>query len=415
MKEPSEVLGMCHPKIAYVTARTPFGAGETFVLEEMLALDKLGIHLTIVPRNPPPDIFHKEAQALIEKAVWLPLVNMRMIGSFAFSLLTKAGLRRLLASFLHHSRTWRILAKNLAVLPKAAHVARILEEKGVERIHAHWGSTTATMAWAMSVLTDIPWSVTLHRWDIGENNMLKAKVEHAAFVRCISEDGKQELLAIVGAANQDKVKVLHMGVCVPDTFPGWSRCTRSKFVIACPANLRPVKGHRFLIEACALLKEKNVGHIRCLIIGDGPLETEIRQQVAQLGLADIVELVGRLPHEALMQMYEKGQVDAVVLPSIVTEDGEREGIPVSLMEAMAYGVPVISTKTGGIPELVKDGTGMLVEPESAEALSGAIEKLMHDESLQRELGERGHAQVRTEFNVERIAEALLALMRPAGG
>ncbi|GEA16570.1 colanic acid biosynthesis glycosyltransferase WcaL [Moorella sp. E308F] len=394
-------------KIAYITAHAPFGRGETFVLEEMLAMAELGVELVIVPRNPPKEVFHDLARQLLDRAIWLPLFNWRIFLSFLKTVALNPRLWRILGRILRHSRTLKILVKNLAVVPKAVFIAGLLRQARVEHIHAHWGSTTATMAWIASELTGIPWSVTLHRWDIAENNLLRFKVERAAFVRCISEDGRREVLCIVGETYQDKVKVLHMGVRLPDTLLPQFHPSRPDFVFACPANLVPVKGHRFLIEACALLLETGIRDFRCLFIGDGPLEAEIRQQIAQLGLEEVVSLVGRLPHGELLRMYERGEVDAVVLPSIVTGDDEREGIPVALMEAMAYGIPVVSTNTGGIPELLSDGAGIIVRDKDARQLAGAVERLIKDEKLAREIGEKGRRKVDEEFNLHKNVKLLL--------
>ena len=397
-------------KIAYITAHAPFGKGETFVLEEMLAVVEHGVELLIVPRNPPKEVFHDLGRRLLDRTVWMPLFSGGIFLAFLKAAVLRHRLWKVLIDIFRHSRTPKILLKNLAVVPKAVFIADLLRQEKVQHIHAHWGSTTATMAWIASELTGIPWSMTLHRWDIAENNLLELKVERASFVRCISEDGRREVLQIVGEKNQHKVKVLHMGVQLPDMLPAQLRLPRSAFVVACPANLVPKKGHRFLIEACALLWEKEVRNFQCLIIGDGPLEGELRRQVAELELGEVVKFMGRVPHDDLMQMYERGEVDAVVLPSIVTEDGEREGIPVALMEAMAYGIPVISTKTGGIPELLDGGAGILVPPGSSQALAEAIIEIMRNAELLTQLAQLGRAKVEKEFNLHLNTQKLLQLM-----
>lgn len=400
-------------KVVYITAHTPYGRGETFVLEEMLAMVELGVDLVIIPRNPPKEIFHKKVQRLLDNTLWLPLLNTEIVLTFLKEFFLRPRIWQVVWSMLRHSRSPKILIKNLAVLPKSVFVAKRLVREKVEHIHAHWGSTTSTMAWIVSELTGIPWSMTLHRWDIAENNMLRLKVERAAFVRCISQDGHREVLQIVGDGYSDKVKVLYMGVRMPDSSFLQPLSQRSHFVVACPANLVPKKGHKFLIEACKLLREKGIHNFHCLIIGDGPLEAEIRQQIVELGLEAFVKLVGRLPHEELLEMYRKGEVDTVVLPSIVTEDGEKEGIPVALMEAMAYGIPVISTETGGISELIGDDAGIVVKEKDAQQLADALERLIRDSKLRMEIGEKGYQKVCEEFNLKKNTEALLKMM--AGG
>jgi len=401
-------------KVAYITAHTPYGHGETFVLEEMLMMAELGVDLIIVPRNPPKEVFHQDAQKLLGRTVWLPLLNWQILWEFLKAILLRPRLWRILWAVVRNSRSLKILVKNLAVLPKAVFIAKIFQQEGVEHIHAHWGSTTATMAWAISEITRIPWSFTLHRWDIAENNMLTLKIERSVFARCISEDGRNELLRMIGKDHSGKVKVLHLGVHIPEILPDMPQETHQEFVIACPANFVPKKGHRFLIEACALLLEAGVENIRCLLIGDGPLVAEIRDQVRQLRLEKVVHFMGRLPHRDLLAMYRRGEVDAVVLPSIVTPDGEKEGIPVALMEAMAYGIPVISTQTGGIPELLGEGAGIIVPPASSRALAEAIQQLMGIEKLRKEYAQKGYMKVKTEFNIKVNAQKLIDLMTVSG-
>jgi glycosyltransferase involved in cell wall biosynthesis len=397
-------------KVAYVTAHVPWGRGETFILDEMLAVKEAEAEFFIIPRNPKKKVFHQEARALLGNAVQLPLISSRMIVIFFLSLLTKPRFWKIICSILQNSRNWRILLKNLAVAPKGVYIASLLKKNGTEHIHAHWGSTTSTMAWIAAELTNIPWSFTLHRWDIAENNLLELKVRRSTFIRCISEDGRYEVLRIVGQKYQDKVKVLHMGVWMPTIVQETRFLQQSDFVIACPANFVPKKGHRHLVEACSLLIAKGYRNFRCLLIGDGPLETEISQQIQKLGMEEVVKTVGRIPHQDLLSLYERKEVDVVVLPSIVTSDGEREGIPVALMEAMAYKIPVISTNTGGIPELLGGGAGLLIPPASPEALALALRQLIENVNLRIKLGEAGYKRVVDEFNITENTAKLLQII-----
>lgn len=396
--------------MAYIAAHAPFGRGETFVLEEMDAMMELGAELIIIPRNPPKAVFHEHVQQLIDCTIWLPIFDWRIFLGFLETLALEPRLVRILSSIFRHPRSFKILAKNLAVVPKAVYIADLLRQNGVEHIHAHWGSTTSTMAWIASELTDIPWSMTLHRWDIAENNLLELKVDRAAFARCIAEDGRNEVLRIIGEELQEKVKVLHMGAKLPEQISPISPLSRPDFVIVCPANFVPKKGHKFLIDACALLKKDGFINLRCLLTADGPLEAEIRRQIAQLGLEKVVYLIGRIQYGKLLKMYAEGEVDAVVLPSIVTPDGEREGIPVALMEAMAYGIPVISTETGGTLELLKGGAGMLVQPGSSEDLAKAITELINNRDLRLSLTKKGRERVSAEFDLSKNATLLLKMM-----
>lgn len=395
-------------KIAYITAQTPYGKGEAFVLEEMLAVTELGVNLVIIPRNPSKKVFHKEGEKLLDDTIWLPLLDKRIFFYFLKVLLSKLRVWRIIGTILHRSRTWKIAAKNLAILPKAVFVANLLRNRGVEHIHTHWGSTTATMAWIISELTGIPWSVTLHRWDIKENNMLEEKVKSAKFVRCISENGRDELLNIISRKYENKVKVIHMGVKTPDKISE-PKINRDSFTIVTPANLLEVKGHKFLVEACSILIERGIDSFQCIFYGEGQLRENLENMVEEKKLTEHIELSGVVPHDTLIEMYKNHKVDIVVLPSITKASGEHEGIPVALMEAMAAGVPVISTTTGGIPELLGDGAGILVPPEDSKALADAIEQLMKDSELRYKIGAKGKEKVKKEFAIDSVVAKMVEL------
>ena len=395
-------------KIAYVTAQTPFGPGEAFILEEMLAVTELGVNLLIIPRNPSKEVFHKEGEKLLGNTVWLPLLDKRIFFNFLKALISKPHVWSIIGTIFHRSRTWKIAVKNLAILPKAVFVADLLLNEGVEHIHAHWGSTTATMAWIISELTGIPWSITLHRWDIKENNMLEEKIRSAKFVRCISENGRDELFNTIGRKYENRVKVIHMGVRIPDNRLE-PKTHRDVLRIVTPANLLEVKGHKFLVEACSILIERGVDGFQCVFYGEGPLKGILADIVRDGNLAEHIKLPGVIPHNELIEMYENHEIDIVVLPSITTVNGEHEGIPVALMEAMAAGVPVISTTTGGIPELLDSGAGILVPPEDSEALADAIQLLMEDSEMRSKVGAKGREKVEREFAISCVAKKLVSL------
>lgn len=395
-------------KICYITTQIPFGIGEAFILEEMLEAKHQGVDLLIIPRNPDKNIFHKKAKELLESAIWLPIVNSKMIIIFLKALLTNTFFWRILGSIVLHSRNPRIFIKNLIVLPKGVFVAKIIQKEKVEHIHAHWGSTTSTMAYIVFRITGIPWSFTLHRWDIKENNILEEKVKSAKFTRCISEHGKNELFGIIGKECEDKIKVIHMGVNIPENIPEWQR-VKELFTIIVPANLLEVKGHKYIVEACSMLVKEGARNFQCIFYGDGPFRTKLKNLIEERALTNYMKIPGVIPHEKLIEIYKNKKIDIVVLPSIITNKGEHEGIPVALMEAIAYKISVISTNTGGISELLSGGAGVIVEEKNSRKLADAIKKLMENSNLKRNLGESGREKIQNEFNVHKNVQALLKL------
>jgi glycosyltransferase involved in cell wall biosynthesis len=302
------------------------------------------------------------------------------------------------------ARNIKIALKNLMILPKALYVSKVLRKEGVVHIHAHYGSTTSTMAYIISRVTGIPWSFTAHRWDIPENNLLKIKAESASFVRAIDRKGREEILNIVNEETlSEKIMTMHVGIRTVNSIKQAS--SSDIFTLLCPAMLLLKKGHKYLLEACNILSNKGL-KFKCLIAGDGPLRDELSAKIINSGLDTWVDLLGPLSQENLFNLYSSGQVDLVVLPSIVTEDGEKEGIPVALMEAMTHSIPVISTNTGGIPELLDGGCGIMVNEKDPQSLAAAIEKMMTDNDLRKQLGEKGRSKIDSDFNVALIAKEL---------
>lgn len=385
-------------RILYVTALMPYGPGETFLIDEIKELQRRN-EVLIVPRSP---------AKLGQHGAWLEpytrcerLLSRRVLNR-ALRLFAEAPQRVAAnARFLFRSRSLVIAAHNLAVFPKALWLATIATQWKADHIHCHWAGTTATMAMIASRLSGIPWSFTAHRSDIVSNNLLADKARSATLVRAISEDGRKMLISR-GVEGEEKLRVLPMGVRIPQAVQ-WNR--PSPPVVLCAADLLKVKGHRFLIEAWKMLGDRGVA-ARLWLAGEGELKSHLEALVADLGLRDSVAFLGTINHDALLDLYRGGAISAVILASVDLGGGCHEGIPVALVEAMSYGLPVIATTTGGIPELVRPGTGLLVPPEDASALADAIHTILRDETLARTLGQSGRRWVAETRDVAFVASEL---------
>jgi len=365
--------------------------------------------LLIVPRDKADKLFHKEAEPLLHDTLSISWFDFNIIKEFLkYMSIHPVSFFSIVRDVVLKARNAKIAFKNLTILPKGIYVSTILQQGSVSHIHAHWASTTSTMAYIISKITGIPWSFTAHRWDISENNILKEKIKTASFVRVISEQGKKEVLEIIGDASlAKKIRVIHAGVVMPEYKKSVLNVS-DIFTFLCPANFVYVKGHRYLFEACRILLDKGFKFM-CLVAGCGPLEDELKRIVKNLGLGECVVFLGRLPHEELIALYEQCSINAVILPSIVTDTGDKEGIPVALMEAMSYGIPVISTNTGGIPELFGDGGGIMVKEKNSEVIAGAIEKLIMDMAYCDLISKRAREKVEKDFNISLISQKLLHL------
>jgi colanic acid/amylovoran biosynthesis glycosyltransferase len=391
-------------RLLYVTSTFPFGVGEGFLVPEIAALSRLGNELTVVPLRGSRRIVHEDAQRLAVRVEAESLLAPRVLGAAVGELVRSPRVCTRLLRELFRSRTRRILAKNLIAFPKALWLARRARALGVEHIHAHWAGTTATLAFVAGELTGIPWSLTAHRWDIAEDNLLALKLRRASYVRAINELGAQEL-ARRGGDDATKPEVVHMGVEVPRSPAARRAGVSGDLRILTAAFLYEVKGHADLAEALALLVARGYP-VHWDVAGDGPLRGPLVERISGLGLERNVRLLGFVPHDALLERMGKGEWFAVVLPSVETADGVREGIPVSLIEALAAGVPVVATSTGGIPELLEGGAGLPVPPRDPVALAAALERVLADPGLAEELARCGRERVERDFNVERVARRL---------
>jgi colanic acid/amylovoran biosynthesis glycosyltransferase len=406
--------------VLYITAETPFGKGEVFTLHELVALKKRGIDLLIVPRNPSKEIFHKEAEYVKDNCLSLPFLNLEMvINTMKFLFKSPIEFISIAKNVIKQSHTNFIdILKSFAVIPKSLYVSKLLKEKGdnVCHVHANMTTTVSIMAYIIARELGVPWSCTLHAATNVKKKylrMFKAKLQSAEFIRCISDGIRIKLLALLGQEYREKLKVLHVGVdCKSFDIIDINKKSKSineKFIIVTPAALLPRKGHMYLIKACSLLLKRGIQNFYCYFYGEGPLRNKLKELIERENLENFIELPGSISNDKLFHLYINGKVDVVILPSIVTADQNFEGIPTALMEAMACGVPVISTNTGDIQELIGDGSGIMVKEKDPEALANAIELLMRDAEFRKDLAEKGRQKVLKNFNLESITKQLAIL------
>lgn|SRR5919204_724154 len=391
-------------KIVYVTSALPYGSREPFLISEITQLSRNGYELTIVPMRPQGEVVHDDIRPFLERTLGAPLI-CREIVMAALSEAISSPLRTLRAlRHVSRSRNLRIFIKNISVIPKGLWLARHARRLNADHLHAHWASTSSTMTLVAAEVSAIPWSFTAHRWDIRENNLLQIKAAKACFVRTISENGARAVTALVGKPSS-KLHVVHVGIDVPESMQPWeSRDADARLKVIAMADFVEVKGHKHLIEAARLLEDRGQP-IELDLAGDGPLRVAVERQVKEACLSRRVTLLGTVPHPRLLAELRAHKWDVAVLPSIVTEHAD-EGIPVSLMEAMGAGVPVVSTRTGAIPELLGEGAGLLVESGNPVALADSLAELAKNPVLRKKLSDQGRLRVLNEFNILSIASAL---------
>jgi glycosyltransferase involved in cell wall biosynthesis len=408
-------------KVAYIVSRFP-KLTETFVLYELIALEAMGVAVELYPLlRERQRVSHPEAERWTRRAHFHPFV------SWPIARAQLHFLRRAPGTYL--GLLWEVLRRTwgsanffvgaLGCFPKAVRFAYEMERAGVTHVHAHFCSHPAVAAFVIHRLTGIPYSFTAHGSDLHvERRMLDAKVAAAAFAVTISRFNRRVMLDTCGEAAGARIHVVHCGVDL-EAFaepPAERAPGDGPLRILCVASFEEVKGHRHLLDACALLRDRGIAFV-CELVGEGPLRREMEERIAQLRLDGHVRVLGGRPRPEVIALYREAEL--AVLASQPTREGKREGIPVVLMEAMASGLPVVSSRLSGIPELVEDGeTGLLVPPADAATLAGALERLARDPALRRRMGAAGRRKVEREFDLRVNTATLLELFRrrePTGG
>jgi len=390
--------------LVYVTAALPFSFEETYIIPEILELQRRGHRVTVIPIRPGRAVFHGDARLLTDSTIAEPVLSVSILGNALWEVVRAPTLALRSALLLATSRNVRVLLKNLAVFPKGLWLARIAKRQGVDHIHAHFASTSGTAALVASSLSGIPWSFTAHRWDISENNLLDKKAQAAKFARAIDVRGGQELATFAGVHHHG-VRVIHMGVALEPLGSEREARLHGPLRVLMGARFDEFKGHRYAMEAVARLKAARMD-VLLQCAGDGPLKATIEKHASALNLLDRVQFPGFIEHQELLAQLRDHRWDVALLPSIETSES-REGIPVFLIEAMAAGVPVVATNTGGIPELLNGGAGMLIPQQDARAIADALARLAADHHLRSQLADAGVRRVRDQFTIESTVSALL--------
>lgn len=416
--------------IAYILASFPT-LTETFVIGEIIELRQHGIPIALFAlRESHSSIQQPEAQALKPEVSYAcGLHSSRLVRVNAAWAFQRPGryFRAWWLVFRGSVRNPIHLVKTLVLFLKAVELAHRLVRQGIGHVHAHWATYPTTVAMVISELTALPYSFTAHAWDISLiRTLLPEKVRRACFVVTCTKENQIVLRAMLPKGEKDKIYLNYHGIPV-ERFAGVGRVASGSVpvITACGA-LFERKGFADLIRACGILKQRG-RHFHCAIIGEGPQRRQLQALVAAEGVGEEITLLGALPQIEVIRHYSRS--DLFVLPcltrSLSVPDQEadlvkaleawfegkgsiiKDGIPNVLVEAMAMGIPVVSTSISGIPELIQHGTnGLLVPPQQPARLAQAIECLLLDPDLRKRLGERGAADVRNRFDRKKNAAAL---------
>jgi colanic acid/amylovoran biosynthesis glycosyltransferase len=403
-------------KLAYLCAQYP-AVSHTFVLREVQALRRRGAEIATF------SVRRASAEHLLAAADEEAYRSTVAILPPRWPALIRAHLRllarsprlwaRTLAGVVRRSppglrgRVWQAFYFMEAVV-----LWEECERRGLRHIHVHLANVAADVA---SIAAEIgtaagageewSWSFSMHGptelFDV-ERFQLAEKLRRARFVICISDFTRSQLMSLCEPEHWEKLRVIHVGIPIGQfTDDGAARREQEVPTVLFVGRQVPEKGQGVLLEAMRLLAERGV-RARATLAGEGAARADLERLAEQLGVDSLVSFPGAVGQDDIHDLYARAAI--FCLPSFA------EGVPGTLMEAMSMEVPVVSTRIAGIPELIEDGrTGLLVSPGRADELADALERLLTDAELCRELGRAGREKVVREFNTESSADYVHAL------
>jgi len=375
---------------------------DTFIRREIRSLQRAGtfVHVMSVwkPSDTTPDILADWAR---DTEFLLPRSPLSIVAIFLASML-RSPIRFLQTACLAYSTARpgvRGFIYQVFYFVEAVLAADACRKNSIDHVHNHIGDHSGTVTMLAAKLAGIEYSITFHGWPVffdASNAHIKQKVRGAKFTRAISYFCRSQLMMFSECDDPALFKVVHCGLEI-DKYD--FRLPREQVErLFCAARLSSEKGLSFLIQALKSLNDRGY-NLELRLAGDGPSRRELERLAKELGIADRVRFLGYMTEAAVNK--ELKAADLFVLPSFV------EGVPVSAMEAMAIGVPVIATNIAGTSELVEDGkTGLLVRPSDANALAEAIIAMKNDYAFRRRGAELGRKKIIDEFDIEKECEKL---------
>lgn len=297
--------------------------------------------------------------------------------------------------------------RGIALLPSAARLIRSLRRNQAGHLHVHSFGNAAHLAAIAHICAGIPYTLTLHGSLAVWGGDIALKASHAARVFSVTRPLKDELSAYYPS---ERIEVLPMGIDVRKFFPRSASAQRlpDPFTVVTVARLHPSKGHVYALQALRRLRDDGVS-IRYRIVGSGDHRPSIEDDIAELGLDRDVELLGPRSSDEISDILK--DADALVLPSV----GLGEAAPVSVMEAMASGLPVVCSRIGGTADMIEDGEdGLLVEQKDVDGLVGALRRLVEDPAERSRLGENARRTAEDRFDGRRVSGRVLSAIRSLG-
>jgi glycosyltransferase involved in cell wall biosynthesis len=399
-------------RIGYFTGIYP-RATDTFIQREVKGLRARGIDVRTFSLHKTGSDHDVGPEVLEEKRNTFYLLPANPMGLLIDNLAVFACsparyLRTLWLAFRTARPGWRGFLYQMFYFQEAVLLARLLRRQGIEHLHNHLGDVSGTVTMLACALTGIGYSITIHGPHIffdPTHWALREKVKLSRFIACISHNCKSQMMLFSDQADWDHFQIVHCGVD-PHQFR-YIEVRRQARKLLYTGRLAAEKGLPVLFEGLKLLGQEEYD-FELTLVGDGIERKSLEALARQMGIADRVVFAGFASQDGVRDYLM--QADVFILPSFA------EGVPVSLMEAMACGVPVIATHVGGIAELIEPGeTGLLVPASDTVALRGAIARYLNDYGLREKVSRQGREKVLSDFNLDNEVDKLAQLFRSHTG
>ena len=388
-------------RVGYVTKMFP-RFSETFILTELLQVEAQGLDVEIFSLRPPADgRFHAKLAELRAPVTYLTSAGIKAADLWAELSAAQDELGAL------GPQLSELLALDARDALQAVQLARLVRRRGITHLHAHFASAGTTVARMAARLADITYGFTAHAKDIFhaevDREELRRKLADAADVVTVSDFNLDHLRREFGA-DADVVRRVYNGLELSDF--SYDSPAERPAVIAAVGRLVQKKGFDDLLGAAALLIDQG-REVQIVLVGSGEREAELRVQAERLGLGERLQMLGGLPQHKVAQIVAGAAVFAA--PCVVGTDGNRDGLPTVLLEAMALGTPCVATPVTGIPEVIEhEVTGLLVPERDPQALAAALARVLDDPDLRVSLAKAARDLIETEFDTRRQARLVAA-------
>jgi len=394
-------------KVGYFVKMYP-RLSETFILNEILELERRGVEVTIFSlKKPNEGRFHPQVSEVKAPVYYLDDLEPKKGWAMLAENWPALSSRRF--------ELWKLLEELipqndpqlLELFFAAAWAAALAASRGLMQLHAHFATLPSTAAYFAARISGLPFSFTAHAKDIFQDTvnrkMLEEKLSAARFVITVTEFNRRFLTSSFPSVPAEKIRVLYNGINL-DFFNYEPGGKREKNLILCIGRLVPKKGFPDLLEACAVLKSKQTP-FECVIIGQGEEEAALEAKRQELGLSDCVTFAGPKTQAEVLPYLKRASL--LALPCTVDADGNQDALPTVLLEALGTGCPAVSTTVSGIPEIVDSGVnGLLVPSGNPSALAEAIEKILISPELAARFAREGRKKAEAKFDLKKSVATL---------